>query len=236
MDLQNKTAIVTGASDGIGKQVAIKLAIQGVNLALIARDKNRLIEVKQIIQSANKLLKVKTYPCDIRNTLDLSNTVKKIIKDFRDIHILVNVAGIWQKMMTIEEIDAKVVDDVIDTNLTALIHCTRLALPILKRQSEAAIINVSSKSGATAQAGQSVYSASKWGVRGFTEVLKTDLKNTSVRVAGVYQSGTNTKMFEKTGEKVPSDKFTDPSDLADVIIYMLSRPKKIWLHEVRVEY
>ena len=236
MNLQTKTAIVTGASDGLGKQVAIKLGHQGVNLALIARDKSRLAEVKQTIQSANKLLKVKIYPCDIRITQDLSNTVKKIIKDFRNVHILVNIAGIWQKMMTVEEIDTNVVNDVIDTNLTALIHCTRLVLPILKKQEAAAIINVSSKSGVTAQTGQSVYSASKWGVRGFTEVLKTDLKNTPVRVAGVYQSGTNTKMFEKTGEKVPSEKFTKPADLAEVIVYMLSRPEKIWLHEVRVEY
>ncbi|MBI5356007.1 SDR family oxidoreductase [Candidatus Collierbacteria bacterium] len=236
MNLSGRTAIITGAGDGLGKQVAIKLSRQGVNLALIARDKSRLTEVKQTIQSANKLLKVKIYPCDIRITQDLSNIVKKIIKDFRNVHILINVAGIWQKMMAVEEIDEKVVDDVIDTNLTALIHCTRLVLPILKKQAEAAIINVSSKSGVTAQAGQSVYSASKWGVRGFTEVLKADLKNTPVRVAGVYQSGTNTKMFEKTGEEVPSEKFTDPSDLADVTVYMLSRPEKIWLHEVRVEY
>ena len=129
-----------------------------------------------------------------------------------------------------------VVDDVISTNLTALIHVTRLVIPILRKQKEAAIINVSSKSGVTAQAGQSVYSASKWGVRGFTEVLKIDLKNTGIKVAGVYQSGINTKMFEKTGEKVPSEKFTNPVDLAEVIVYILSQPEKIWLHEVRVEY
>lgn len=236
MKLQNKTAIITGASDGIGRQVAIKLAEQRVNLALIGRDNFRLNQIKKAIKTLNSSLKVEIYSCDIRNNNQLAKTTKQIFSDFKDIHVLVNVAGIWQKIMPLEELPENVVDDVISTNLTSLIHITRLVLPILKKQQEAVIINVSSKSGVTAQVGQSVYSASKWGVRGFTEVLKTDLKNTHIRVAGVYQGGTNTKMFAKTGEKVPSEKFTNPADLADVIVYMLSRPEKIWLHEVRVEY
>jgi short-subunit dehydrogenase len=236
MKLQNKTAIVTGTSDGIGRQVAIKLATQNVNLALIGRDKPRLTQVKNEIKKLNSSLKAEVYSCDIRNNSQLIKTVNQIVSDFKNIHILVNAAGIWQKMMQVEELPENVVDDVISTNLTALIQITRLVIPILKKQPEAAIINISSKSGVTAQGGQSVYSASKWGVRGFTQVLKTDLKDSPVRVAGVYQSGTNTKMFEKTGEKVPSEKFTNPADLAEVIVYMLSRPEKIWLHEVRVEY
>lgn len=236
MNLKNKTAIITGASDGIGKQVAIKLAEKGINLALIGRDTLRLNLVKNTIKKFNPSLKIEVYSCDIKNNSQLSKTTKRIISDFKNIHILINTAGIWQKMMPVEELPENIVDDVISTNLTSLIHVTRLAIPILKKQQEAAIINVSSKSGVTAQMGQSVYSASKWGVRGFTEVLKSDLKNTNIRVAGIYQSGTNTKMFEKTGEKVPSEKFTNPADLAEVIVYMLSRPEKIWLHEVRVEY
>ena len=138
--------------------------------------------------------------------------------------------------MPLEEISAEVVDDVITTNLTALIHTTRLCLPMLKSQPEAVIINVSSKSGMVAQAGQSVYTASKFGVRGFTEVLKVDLKDTKVRVAGVYQSGTNTQMFAKTGETFDTNKLTDPADLAEAIVFMMTRPAKIWLHEIKVEY
>ncbi len=235
MVLKNKVAIVTGASDGIGKQVALRLAREKANLALIARNRNRLEATKK---EAEKLgsIKVNIYPCDITKNSDLKKTISKIVVDFKNINILVNVAGIWQKMGPIENIDEIIINDVVQTNLTALINCTRLALPTLKKQTEAAIINVSSKSGIVAQAGQSVYTASKYGVTGFTEVLKADLKGSSVRVAGVYQSGTNTKMFEKTGEKVPSEKFTNPADLADAIVYMLSRPPKIWIHEIRVEY
>ena len=128
------------------------------------------------------------------------------------------------------------IDDVIATNLTAMIHCTQLLLPNLKKQPEAAIINISSRSGLIAPKGQSIYAASKWGVTGFTEVLKVDLKDTDIRVAGIYQGKMNTKIFEKTGDEVSTENYTNPSDLAEVIVFMLSRPSKIWLHDVRVEY
>lgn len=105
----------------------------------------------------------------------MENTKRRMVS-------LINNAGIWQKMLPAEQVEESVVDDVIATNLTALIHCTRLFLPYIKKQKEAAIINISSKSGVTGQEGQSVYSASKWGVRGFTEVLKTEFKHTNVRV------------------------------------------------------
>ena len=235
MKLKDKTIIVTGASDGIGKQVALKLAGLDVNLALIARSKKALEQVKKECQKKG-CKKIEVYPCDIRKTQELTKTKNQILIDFKTVDALLNIAGIWQKMLPIEEISESVVDDVIQTNLTGLIHCTRLFLPHLKKQSEAVIINVSSKSGFVAQEGQSVYTASKYGVRGFTEVLKTDLKGSTVRVAGVYQSGTNTQMFSKVGDTPPVEKFTNPEDLADTIVYMLSRPDKIWLHEVRVEY
>ena len=118
-----------------------------------------------------------------------------------------------------------------------MIYVTKQLLKYFKeRDEEAIILNVSSRSGVTTQEGQSIYTASKWGVTGFTEVLKTDLKNSKIRVATLHQGGTNTNLFSKTGEHFNQDKFIKPEDLADVIVFMLSRPPQIWLHDVRVEY
>jgi len=84
---------------------------------------------------------------------------------------------------------------------------------------------------------QSVYCASKFGVYGFTEVLKLDLKGTNIRVAGLYQGGTNTQLFSKANElDKPLDNFTDPADLADIIVFMLTRPPKLWIHDIRITY
>lgn len=94
MELKNKTAIITGASDGIGREVAIALAKQGVNLALIGRNKKRLNLVLKLIKNINSKLQVKLCFCDIRNEKEIQQTIKQIIKDFKKINILINVAGI----------------------------------------------------------------------------------------------------------------------------------------------
>lgn len=235
MSLKNKTAIITGASDGLGKQVALKLSEAGVNLALIARRKEKLEEVKKQVKG----IKVEVYPCDVKDLSQIKSVVKSITEDFRNVDILLNIAGIWQKKMPVEEVNEQVVDDVIGTNLRGLIHMTRLMLPTLKKQPEAAIINISSMTGVKYPPGQSVYAASKWGVRGFTEVIREDLRGTSVKISGIYQAGVKTDMFFKTGETFAPgvfEKFMRPEDLADIIIFMLSQPKGIWMEEVRVNY
>ncbi len=235
MKLEGKIAIITGAGDGLGKQVALKLAKEKVSLALIARNKDKLDEVKKELEKLGSP-RVIGYPCDIQDTEQIKTTIQKINVDFGKVDILLNIAGIWQKLNLLEDIPESEIDSVIKTDLMGMIQITRLVLPVLKQQEEAIIINDSSKSGVTAQSGQSVYSAAKWGVRGFTEVLKEDLKGTNVRVAGIYQGGTNTGMFDKAGEHLDQEEFIKPEDLADVIIFILSRPHQIWLHDVRVEY
>ena len=234
MKLQGKTAVITGGSEGIGRAIALRLAREGVALALIARHGDNLQKVKSEIANSFPDLQVRVYPCDITDTSGLTDICESVVKDFSGVDILVNNAGIWQKRMPIEEVSQETVDDIIGTNLTALLHMTRLLLPTLKKAVESAVINISSSSGVRAPEGQSVYAASKWGVRGFTEVLKEDLKGSSVRVAGVYQAGTDTGLFSKADDARGQEKYTRPEDLADVIAYMLSQPAKIWIHEVRV--
>lgn len=235
MILKNKVAVVTGASDGIGKEVCLRLAKEGVSLALIARNEERLNEVKKECLELGSP-EVNLYVCDISKKLEVEKTINQIIVDFDSVDILLNIAGIWQELNLLENISDDEVDNVIDINLKGLIYVTRLLLKHFKLENkESIILNVSSRSGVTAQDGQSVYSASKWGVTGFTEVLKAELKDTKIKVATIHQGGTNTKLFDKTGEHFNQDKFIKPEDLADVIVFMLSRPPQIWLHDVRVE-
>jgi len=162
-------------------------------------------------------------------------TAGDILSEFGGVDILINNAGVWHKAGPLDSIDPDMLVTTVQTNLTALMQLTQRMLPHLRERGDAAILNVVSKSGVVAQAGQSVYSATKYGVRGFTDVLKEDEAETGVRVAGLYQSGTNTGMFAKAGEDVPNHIFTEPDDLADVVVFMLSRPPKLWMHDVRIE-
>ncbi|AZV79943.1 SDR family oxidoreductase [Parasedimentitalea marina] len=234
MQLKDKTVIVTGGSDGIGKHICLKLAAEGCKLAILGRNSARL---EAVVAEAMTLgaAEARGYAVDFMDSAALDSTAQAIQADFGGVDILVNNAGIWHKAGPLDTIDADLLVATVQTNLTALMQLTRHVLPALRNQDEAIILNVASKSGVVAQAGQSVYSATKYGVRGFTEVLKEDEAETGVRVAGLYQSGTNTGMFAKAGEEVPNHIFTEPDDLADVVVFMLSRPAKLWMHEVRVE-
>ena len=235
MDLKNKVAVITGASDGIGRHVALKLAKEGVSLALIARNEERL---KQVKEECIKLgsPKVEYFVCDVSKRDEVKETVNKVISSFNSVDILLNIAGVWQKLNLLEDISDEEIENVLDINLKGLIMITKEFMSFLKKETESIIFNVSSRSGVVANAQQAVYSASKWGVTGFTEVLKVDLKCSNIRVAGLYQGKTQTDIFSKTGDSVDTTKGSNPEDLADVIVFMLSRPPQIWLHDVRVEY
>ncbi len=221
-----KTILITGASDGIGRSLAIKLAKEGHSLILCGRDEGRLNEVAQACGA-----QARVFAFDLNN----AEQRKEAVSNIQNLDVLVNNAGIWHKVGDLEALDDETVGQVINTNLTSQILFTKALLPLIKHRQGAAIINIISKSGVTAQEGQSVYTASKWGMRGFTDVLRNDTKQNAVRVGAVYQSGTNTGMFKKAGDDFPVETFTEPDDLADVIMFMLSRPEKLWINEIRIE-
>lgn len=225
MDLKNKNIIVTGGSDGIGLEIVKKLLDHQANVIVISRTLGNLDK-----------LPVHHYPCDLRHGDQIRSTVEKIIAGHQNIHALVNNAGIWQNKDVLENIPDDTIDDVIGTNLTGLVKLTKYLLPNLKSQTESAIINISSRSGVSAGERQSVYCASKFGVFGFTEVLKLDLKGSPVKVAGVYQGGIATKFFAKAGDiNVPAHTFTSPSDFAAAILFILTQPANIWIADIRIE-
>ncbi|AXI47500.1 NAD(P)-dependent oxidoreductase [Sulfitobacter sp. SK012] len=234
MQLAGKTIIVTGGSDGIGRHICLKLAAQKCNVAIIGRDSARLDAVAAEARAAGAPA-AHGFVCDLRETDNIAKTLADITEQFGVVDVLINNAGIWHKTGPLDLIDSQLIDDTVATNLSGAIHLTRAVLPGLRGRPEAAILNVVSKSGVLAQAGQSVYTATKYGMRGFTDVLKLDEAESGVRVAGLYQSGTNTAMFAKANEEVPNHIFTEPDDLADVVVFMLSRPAKLWMHDVRIE-
>ena len=234
MDLKNKIVVVTGGSDGIGRHICLKLAVQGAQVALMGRDVERLARVEQEARAAGAP-KAAGIVCDLQDVAQINAAITKIQTDFGGIDILINNAGIWHKAGPLDTISPEMLEATVQTNLTGLMQMTQAALPAIRAADEGAILNVISKSGVVAQGGQSVYTATKYGARGFTEVLKDEEVANGVRVAGLYQSGTNTNMFAKAGEDVPNRIFTEPDDLADVVVFLLSRPAKLWIHDIRIE-
>lgn len=226
MKITDKVALVTGASEGIGKAIVAHLVSENVKVVAVSRS----------IEEHPYLEGVTTKNCDISKLEDVKKLTEFISKEFGQLDIVINNAGVWQKMSDLEEVDEKTIDAVLDTNLKGTIYVTKYSLPLLRKAPEAALVNIVSKSGVVAQAGQSVYTASKFGLKGFTDVLREDLKESNIHILGVYQSGTNTEMFAKTGEEFSTEKFTQPEDLAATIVGAIAAPEKFWVNELHVNY
>lgn len=232
MNIADKTVLISGASDGIGRSITIALAEQGADLVLLGRDRAKLEQVKATCEMSGA--NVQTHAFDITDNHALENAVNNIKRDAA-VDVIINNAGVWHKGASLAELDPRVIERVITTNLTAHMLLTRLFIDDMKDR-ETAIINIISSAGMQGKAGRTAYAASKFGMRGFTEALRDETYSHPIRIGAVFQGGTNTQMFEKADESMKLEKYTEPDDLAQVILFMLTRPAKLWLNEVHVTY
>ena len=221
-----KRVVITGASDGIGRAIAIRMHTE-YEVILCGRNEERLQAVAAECNNAR-------YVAFDINDLEAQ---KRAAEDIGQIDILINNAGVWHKSTGLDELDDETIIEVLNTNLVSQILLTKKFLPDMQDREGTAIINIVSSAGMRGNAGRIAYAPSKFGMRGFTEVLREDTKKKPLRVAAVFQSGTNTGLFEKAGESeddFPRSEYIEPADLADVIAFMLSRPKKLWINEVGI--
>lgn len=215
-----KSILITGGTSGIGLALA-KLAINKFEkVAILGRDSKKLAEIKEQLGK-----KLETIECDLTDHESIIALENKI----KDFEVLVNNAGII-KYGKLEDHTSDVINRIIQTNLTALIQLSEFVLPTMKSKNSGAIVNISSTSGMFGRANETVYVASKWGVRGFTEGLKQELAGTHIRVIGVYPGGVETELFVKAGDKKPAGSgMMKPEQVAEIIMFALSQPKEVKL-------
>jgi len=230
VELRDKVFIVTGASEGLGKDIAKKLVQEFAKVALVARSSDKLSNLAKELGPFSA-----SFPCDVTKKDEVKNAVKKIVEKFGKLDGLINSAGVWQKLNNLEDITMDEVDLVIDTNLKGTIYFAIESMKQLKKVQEAVIVNISSKSGTRPMDKQTIYCASKFGVKGFTDTLKLELKSSKIKVMGVYPSGMNTKMFEKKGEGLDSSTFMNVEEIADIIVSAIKRPGNISIEEIQIE-
>lgn len=215
-----KSILITGGTSGIGLAIS-KIAINKFEkVAILGRDAQKLAEIKRQLGE-----KLETIECDLTSNESIVGLESKI----KDYEVLVNNAGII-KYGKLEDHTSEIVNRIIQTNLTALIQLSKIVLPTMKSKNSGAIVNISSTSGIFGRANETVYVASKWGVRGFTEGLKQELSDTHIRVIGVYPGGVVTELFSKAGnQKPPGSGMMQPDQVAEIIMFALSQPKEVKL-------
>jgi short-subunit dehydrogenase len=198
------TAVVTGAASGIGKALAHDLAARGSNLVLVDRDARRLADVVAAVRAANPALDVGSHVVDLSDTSAARRLGETLLTECTRITLLVNNAGIALggrfDQVTLEEFDT-----VMRVNFQAPLVLTHTLLPALKASPGSHLVNVSSLFGLIGPAGQSAYAASKFALRGLTEVLRHELPAVGVGVTAVHPGGVRTRIAAsaRVGSGVP---------------------------------
>lgn len=224
----NKVALITGATRGIGRQIAITLAKEGYNIAINYRKENEdLVNTKKEIESLG--VKCLTVQGDVAVFEDTERFVKEIIENFGQIDVLVNNAGITRDglLMRMKEEDFEAV---INTNLVGTFNVTRNVIVYMSKARSGRIINVSSVVGVSGNAGQTNYSASKAGIIGFTKSLAKEMASRNILVNAVAPGFIETSMTdvlkdeqkEAIAKTIPLKRMGLPEDVANVVKFLAS--------------
>lgn len=226
--LEGKTAIVTGASRGIGKAIALQFAKHGANVAGtdLKYDENAESLEKEITAMG---VKCKLYASDASNFEGCQTLADEIVKDFGSIDVLINNAGITKDnlLMRMTEGDW---DAVININLKSAFNMTKAVQRTMLKQRKGSIVNMSSVVGVSGNAGQANYSASKAGMIGFTKSVAKELGSRNIRVNAIAPGFIITEMTGKLSEEVvkgwaeqiPLKRGGEPSEVADVALFLAS--------------
>src|SRR5262252_3671184 len=232
--IENAVAVVTGAGSGIGRALAKELASRGADLALADVNTPGLEETCKLLGSA----KARTYNVDVAQASAVEDFARQVERDFGRASLLINNAGVALQG-TFAELSLAEFEWLIRINFWGVIHGCKFFLPLLERQPEAHIVNISSLFGLIAPPGQTAYCSSKFAVRGFSECLREELRASSVRVTCVHPAGIATRIAEnaragaatrledqqQARERAPHVLRIPPERAAAVIIHGILRNK-----------
>ena len=227
VDLSGQTAIVTGASQGLGRAVAISLAESGARVACVARNVEKLGETVDIITAAGG--QAEAFGCDVTDRESVDKVVNHVMDNWEKIDILVNNAGITRDTLLPRMSDDDW-DSVIATNLRGLFLFSRAAGRYMMSARYGRIINMASVSGIIGNAGQTNYSASKAGMIGFTRSLSKELAKRKVTVNAVAPGFIESDMTKALGDailgevkkRIPAKRLGLPEDVAACVLFLAS--------------
>ncbi len=221
LDLTGKTAVVTGATRGIGRAIAEALVAHGCNVVIAARHEQDCHAAAEQItrQGPGQAVGV---AADVRRHEDCERVIARAANDFGGLQILINNAGIGG-FSPVEKMDVAHWDRVIATNLNSLFYCSHAALPHLKRAG-GWIINIGSLAGKNAFPGGAAYNASKFGLIGFSEALMQEVRHDNVRVSYIMPGSVATDFEGSTGSA--ADWMIQPQDIAQIVIDLLETPAR----------
>lgn len=228
--LKGRTALVTGATRGIGLAIARALATEGCHLILTSRNESALIRV--VRELAKKKVRAMAHPCDVRDPHSVDELFRAIRREFRGIDILVNNAGIAHANMPVEKLPYPVWRDVLATNLDGTFLVSQAALPMMKRGGT--IVNNLSIAANRVFAGCAGYNASKHAALGLTNTLREELRPKGIRVIGLLPGATDTDIWKTLWPQAPRRKMMSPETVAHAVVQAMLLPQNATVETIEI--
>ncbi|MFC0523260.1 SDR family oxidoreductase [Pontibacillus salicampi] len=238
--LQGKTAIITGASSGIGESIAQHFAMEGANVVLAARRKDRLESLAQRIESEHQV-SAKIVVADVTKQSDMENLVEETKKDFSSVDIFINNAGVML-LSFLKNDKVEQWEQMVDVNIKGVLFGIHAALPAMLEQEAGHIVNVSSVAGHEVFPSSTVYSATKYAVKALSMGMEKELSRTGVRVTNVSPGAVSTELPEHITDEEVLSMFEDrkgrrtleSEDIARSVVYAVTQPSYVNVNEVIV--
>ena len=235
--LKNKNCLITGATAGIGKAIALDLANQGCNLFLTGRNSSRLINLKKLIKKTNSDSKIIICTADLSKRLDVQKIIKNVRNNFPKIDILVNNAGqfIVKLLKDTEMVDY---ETSFNLNVIAPFMLTQEFSKNMKKNRWGRIVNIGSSAAYNGRAQTSIYRATKHALLGFSRSITKELREYKVRVycisPGPTKTGIGKKILKKDNPNEDFDTFIDPNDIAKFVSNLISFDTELFIQEIRL--
>ncbi len=232
-----KIALITGATSGIGRATAIRLAQEGVNLILCGRRADRMEELKSFLE---KHVRVHSLLFDVRNRAEVETAIQSLPTDWQPIDYLINNAGNAHGLAPIHEGDPADWDTMIDSNVKGLLYVSKAVMPGMVARGSGHIINMGSIAGKETYPNGNVYCASKAAVQAITDGMRLDLNPYGIKVTGIHPGMVETEfsMIRFKGDEERAKKVYQgvapltADDIADTIAFVLSRPPHVVLADI----
>jgi NAD(P)-dependent dehydrogenase (short-subunit alcohol dehydrogenase family) len=229
--LDGQIALVTGAGRGLGRSIAVALASEGTTVIITARTKNQLNETAQQVESAGG--KAQIVIADLQEEESIKNLIRTTDKNYGRLNILVNNAGITlsAKLEVTDTIDW---DNVFSVNTRAPFILCKEALPLLLKSNAACIVNIGSVVSVKCYALQSAYTASKHALRGMTQALAEELRDTNIRVHLLCPGGIDTEMIGNIRPDIKKEDLMQTEEIAELVLYLVTHKGNAVIDELHI--
>jgi 3-hydroxy acid dehydrogenase/malonic semialdehyde reductase len=239
LQMNHKTAFITGATSGIGKATAQFFAQNNIRLILCGRRGERLTELKEEL---SQLTDVTTLQFDVSNREEVFNAIASLPNEFSKIDILINNAGNAHGLSTVQDGNMDDWDAMIDINVKGLLYVSRAILPQMVERNDGFVVNIGSIAGKEVYPNGNVYCASKYAVNALNKAMRIDLNQHNIRVSAIHPGAVETEFSEIRfkGDKEKAKNVykgfnaLQPEDIADIIYFVISRPYHVNIEDLIV--